>query len=111
MTVIFKTIKPVKVIRDEAGMGTHPDFPSCDEIGETLGKRFRKWLDRNNGGVLIDKFEDRASEELQKSWFELGEYNCSDWTPKCNIPQAFLISIHDTEDGPIAVFFIPWGEV
>ncbi len=48
-------------------------------------------------------------------WFELDApehlieryTDISDWQPVCDKAGSFLLSIHDTEDGPVALFFAP----
>lgn len=101
------SIKPVKVERDQDGYWVHPDFPEWDEgTGRDV---IDKWFNDNGIRFEIDMFEDSdtASEELKDRYFEHGECDISEWNPSCNAEHAFLLSIHDTEDGPVAVFAVP----
>lgn len=100
-------IKAVDVIRDECGMWTHPDFPHWDE-GVDISV-MNKWFGDNDGTWFIETLEDCNQDDLVDDWFEQGNFNCSKWKPKCSKSGSFLLSIHDTDDGPIAAFFVPNG--
>ena len=96
-------IKEVEVKRGELGMWTHPDFPNRDE--DVSIDDLVNWFHKNNGHWFHDRFERSASVELQDKWCKDGD--CSEWIPECGQPGSFLLSIHDTDVGPVATFFCP----
>lgn len=98
-------IQPETVTRDQHGFWTHSQLPYWDE-GTTWADA-RKWFTAQNLALHLDQFEDSASRELQDAFYEQGECNCTQWQPCCHAHGAFLISIHDSEDGPIAMFAAP----
>ncbi|OXX29104.1 hypothetical protein [Vibrio sp. V08_P9A1T1] len=99
-----KTIKPVEVQRVN-GFWTHPDLPV---FGEYVTKEDIKEFERNNNLVFfcVEMGED-ASQEFVDEWFEDGLDDCSPWEPTPPSARAFLLSIRDTEDGPMAWFAEP----
>jgi hypothetical protein len=48
-----------------------------------------------------------APEEVHDSYFEKGEPSCAGWEPTKPDSKAFLLSIHDTEDGPVSWWAVP----
>lgn len=98
-------IHQVAVSRDNEGMWTHPDFLCWDE--GTSESDIKAWFNLQNITYYLEKFEDTADEELIDKWFESGVADCRAWTPSCTTKGAFLLSIHDTEEGPVALFAIP----
>ncbi|MCG7551588.1 hypothetical protein [Pseudoalteromonas sp. Of7M-16] len=98
-------IKPVKVERDENGWWVHPDLPKWDE--GTCQNEIAAWFEKNRVTYFIDHFESSATEEQSNRWFEEGNCDCSDWQPTCDEDNSFLLSIHDTEYGPIGIFAVP----
>tara|TARA_Y100000588_G_scaffold186210_1_gene200081 strand:+ start:22511 stop:23161 length:651 start_codon:yes stop_codon:yes gene_type:complete len=98
-------IKATEVNRDENGWWVHPDLP---EWGEGVAEaEIAAWFKSNGITHFIDCFEHSASDELNDKWFDGGICDCSDWLPSCDAPDSFLLSIHDTDDGPIALFAVP----
>jgi hypothetical protein len=92
------------VKRDEYGFWSHSVF---DEFGdeEIIPE---DWFTSRGVKVASVKFEYDAPEELQNDWFEDGEPDCSAWNP--SRPEGdgwFVLSIHDTDDGPICVWAHP----
>lgn len=98
-------IKALEVNRDERGMWSHPDFPRWDE-GTSI-ECMSKWFSANKGNHYIDTLENSARDEVSEAWFDGELESCLDWTPHCSKNNAFLLSVHDTEDGPVAVYFVP----
>lgn len=99
------TIKPAIVERDENGYWTHPDFP---DFGETIpNSEIAHWLCENQIGYVTQWMEYDAPEDVSNKYFEEGDPDISGWNPECNIEGAFLLSVHDTEDGPVALFAHP----
>ncbi|WP_345857472.1 hypothetical protein [Shewanella algae] len=101
----MNTIKPTPVVRDDYGYWTHPDLPVWDE--GTTREQIDAWAKENNGTIVVEWMDGDAPEEVADRYFEVGEADCSYWYPHCSKAGNFLLSIHDTEDGPIAMFFVP----
>ncbi|MBU2113673.1 MAG: hypothetical protein KKE94_07850 [Gammaproteobacteria bacterium] len=95
----------LKIERDEDGLWTHPDYPEWDE--GTKSDEIAEWEKTNSVKIDWLMMDGDASDELVDAWFEGSTNNCSEWQPKCEVPGSFLLSIHDTEDGPVALFAIP----
>ncbi|QBJ01006.1 hypothetical protein Rostov7_00045 [Vibrio phage Rostov 7] len=101
-------IKAQDVKRDEHGFWTHDDFPKFEITEFKSSEQWDKWLKDNKVGFRVIWFEDDASEDLQDRYFEDSDLKAvAEWNPACESKDAFLISIHDSEDGPLAVFAIP----
>lgn len=99
-------IQPVKVERDVDGMWTHPDFPAWDE--DVSEVEMYKWFSENNINHHVIWFQYEADVEMYEKWFnEDDDFTFSQWKPTCDIKGSFLLSIHDTEDGPVALFAYP----
>ncbi|WP_342345782.1 hypothetical protein [Shewanella dokdonensis] len=98
-------IKPADIIRDNDGLWTHPDLPEWDE--GTTKEQVDAWASENGGTIHVEWMDGNAPQELTDRYFEVGEPDCSYWYPCCNKEGNFLLSIHDTEDGPVALFFVP----
>jgi hypothetical protein len=97
-------VNQVEVKRDENGWWTHPEMPEWGENAPIT--EINEWLNSNGLTWYIDRFEN-TSVELNDKWFVQGICDCSEWQPSCDEPDSFLLSIHDTEDGPVAVFAVP----
>ncbi|MGI2021682.1 hypothetical protein [Shewanella glacialipiscicola] len=97
-------IQAVTVERDE-GYWTHPDLPEWDE--GTPRAECIAWAAANGGDFVVIWFEADAPENLIERYFDDGDIDISDWNPVCDKVGSFLLSIHDTEDGPVALFFAP----
>jgi hypothetical protein len=97
-------IKETEIKRNLDGYWTHPDYPPWEDY---VGKYVVKdWEEKNMVNLYFEHFELTASDALHHSYFESGSANISDWKPECSIDNSFLISIHDTEDSPVAVFAV-----
>ncbi|MEK6294419.1 MAG: hypothetical protein V4793_24135, partial [Paraburkholderia tropica] len=94
-----KLLTPRKILRDEDGYLSHPDFPICDE-GTNAGK-FLDAFGIDAEFVAMESDDPVAAER----YFEAGEAHCSYWTPKPPEGDGWiLLEIFDTEDGPCALF-------
>lgn len=107
-------IKPEEVIKDEYGFWEHSQYPDFGELTEDdmdeINKIWMQWLSDNKLVWGCVSFESDASDELIEDWFENESMDCSAWNPTPPTDNAILISIHDTEDGPYAVFVMPRKE-
>lgn len=101
----MNTIKPAPVVRDDFGYWTHPDLPEWDE--GTTREQIDAWAKENQGVIVVEWMDGDAPQEVADRYFEVGEADCSYWYPHCAKADNFLLSIHDTEDGPVALFFVP----
>lgn len=99
------SLAPVEIERDNDGYWTHPNFPVMGE--NTTIKEADKWFSSSGLSICAKWFELEAPEDQVERFFDDGNINISDWVPQCEKPGAFLISIHDTEDGPLALFVFP----
>ena len=101
-------LRPAEVRRDEDGYWSHPEFP---EWGEgTLQQEITEWTNQRHvtiSSLLLEFDESPEACEAQEKYFKEGEPDCSLWNPQPKSPDGFLISIHDTEDGPCALFAYP----
>jgi DNA polymerase-3 subunit epsilon len=95
--------------RDKCGFYSHPQRPEwCESVTKI---EIDKWKIENGVEIFCDSFEDSANDKMQNEWFYDGVYDCSEWKPECNKPGAILLSIHDTEDGPIAIYATPFKTI
>lgn len=93
--------RAVPVIRDENGFFQHPVTLLLDE-----GTDCKAWAGRYGLECKAIWMQDDASAEITDRYFASDDPDCSYWTP---IPPEgndwMLASIHDTDDGPVALFF------
>ncbi len=101
----MNTIKPAPVVRDDNGYWTHPDLPEWDE--STTKEQIDAWAKENQGAIVVEWMDGDAPQEVADRYFEVGDADISYWYPHCAKAGNFLLSIHDTEDGPVALFFVP----
>lgn len=85
-------IKPVVPVRDNDGFWTHPDLPIWED--GTTNRTMNEWAIRSGGQLAVD--------------FAQEGILVSDWEPTCRFEGSFLLSIHDTDDGLCAFFFVPF---
>ncbi|HGS5355291.1 TPA: 3'-5' exonuclease [Vibrio cholerae] len=98
------TIKKLPVERDEMGFWTHPELPNFGEfVSITAIEEFEA---KNNITVKTVPMESDSSQELIDKWFDDGE-SCLDWEPTAPSKSSFILSIHDTEDGPYVWWAVP----
>jgi hypothetical protein len=101
-------IKKVEVNRDSDGFWTHPDLP---DWGETISRsEFEAWEAENQIKTKFVYMDGDAEQSFVDEWFEDGICDCSPWIPTFPSDSAFLLSIHDTEDAPVAIFAEPLTE-
>lgn len=97
------TIQKQEVVRDQLGLWSHSDLPDfgefvslqrLDEWGASVGVRV----------VVIEMFEEAAPDPLS-DYDDLGD--CSAWVPIAPASSAFILSIHDSESGPVCWWAVP----
>lgn len=94
-----KRIQPFEVERDEDGYWVHPAFPSFED--ELLASEWRDFLRKHGLEAEFVGMEGDAPDEVTDRYFELGDPDCSAWTPTSPTGEGwFLFGIWDTEDGP-----------
>ncbi|CAH7410730.1 hypothetical protein VCHA53O466_50249 [Vibrio chagasii] len=102
-------ISPEESHRDEDGAWTHSEFP---DFGEWVDqKTLDDWATEQEFTVVIKMLDgdDCVPEEIADRFFDMSEpyIGFAFWEPSLPADGAFLLSIHDTEDGPCAWFAIP----
>lgn len=98
-------IKEIEVSRDKNGWWTHPELP---EFGDSSTvHQILEWFKSNHIKPSFILMSDDCQEGFVEKWFDEGLTNCSPWTPTPPNKNSFLLSIHDTEDGPVAWFATP----
>lgn len=98
-------IKPEAVNRDNSGYWVHSQYPNWEE--GTTEKEINAWCKDNNVTFHAVWFEHDAPDMAQHNYYDLGHDSCVGWEPSPPVPGAFCFSIHDTEDGPVALFLAP----
>lgn len=103
-----QAIEPVEVMRDAEGWWSHPQYlmePEFEDVDALTLERYRSYLTDRGVESSYTTMESDDYVEFER-YCETGDANCSAWTP---LPPDgtgwFILSIHDTEDGPICV----WG--
>ena len=104
----IKPILPVEVVRDEDGWFTHPQYftePEWDGVDCMTQAEFDKYIAERGIETATTSLEGDDS-EMHERYCEEGQVDCTAWTPSKPAGEGwFMLSIHDTEDGPICV----WG--
>lgn len=103
----IKPIEPVEVVRDAEGWFSHPQYftePEWD-IDSMTSEDFYNYLkDRDIDYAITDMEGDDF--DMHTRYCEEGQCDCSAWEPSRPAGDGwFVLSIHDTEDGPVCV----WG--
>ncbi len=96
-------IGPAEVQRDAEGWWTHPSIPEFDEGQEA---EYRAWI---KGQWLVTSFDllehEDADHPSYVEYYENGGTDVSAWHPTPPDGDGwFVLSIHDTEDGPVFVW-------
>ena len=99
-------IQPAPVERDAQGWWSHPGIPNFDEDMNA----WRAWIDAQGLDIKYKMLEDEPEEHpVWRSYFEDESPSVANWTvapPKGD--GWFVLSIHDTEDGPVWVWARRW---
>lgn len=98
-------LQATSIERCKNGYWTHPELP---DFGETVSKEKLAEFESEQGfSVQFVYMDGDAPEEVHDSYFEKGSPSCTGWEPRKPDSKAFLLSIHDTEDGPVAWWAVP----
>lgn len=101
---IMKLIQPMAVTRDELGFWSHPDIPDFDEDGQA----YRAWLKHQGLETSFASLESEDDDHpVYKSYYHDDDPDPSvaGWNPDPPKGEGwFVLSIHDTEDGPYYVW-------
>lgn len=101
--VNMNLIQPAEVVRYADGSWTHPDFPQWDE--STLLKTVNDWFEAQGLERGVVFFEYDVPQDLLNAWLENGHAPLAKWEPtKPEGEGWFMLSIHDTEDGPVCIW-------
>lgn len=104
----IKPIVPVDVVRDDDGWFCHPQYfsePEWEDPESMTLEQFEKYVAERGVETAITSLES-DDPEANDRYCEDGQVDCSAWEPsKPDGEGWFMLSIHDTEDGPICV----WG--
>lgn len=94
-----------QVIRNKEGFWTHSRLPYMGEyITDEAICAFER---ENNIKVKVITMNADADEVIFDKWLNKGD-SCIDWKPTKPSISAFLLSIHDTEDGPVSWWAEPF---
>lgn len=105
-------LEPVPLVRTALGYYCHPTFDLywTKKFGQAEGCSAEEWQElKTYFGIevcTVDMEHDLdESSQVYKDFFEKGGCDVSGWTPSTpNGDGWFLLSINDTEDGPIAMW-------
>jgi len=107
-------LQPIEVVRDDYGFFYHPEYYSNLEalLMNRESPTAEEWakLQKDLGITISHKWlEDDASAEIRDLYFDGNVEACALWNPSKPDSQNdwFIISIHDTEDGPICLWAKP----
>lgn len=93
-------IEPKEVVRNNSGNWTHPAVPDWGE-GESV-ETIKAWFDAHQIEWRSVALEDDLSAEEYDRWAAKGDYDAEGWEPtKPDGTGWFVLSIHDTDDGPV----------
>ncbi|MHC6528844.1 hypothetical protein [Vibrio proteolyticus] len=111
--MIEQKIKPAKIQRDKNGYWTHPGVPNFGESATVA--RLSDW-GRSVGIIVyfLPMAEDPlVNDSYVEQWFKNHSSECLDWNPQPeSLPferdGTFLLSIHESEDGPTSWWAVPF---
>lgn len=100
-------MEAIEVERNEDGHWTHPDYSALFGNREIISPdEFKSFCDKHGIESSITEMECDNNQTVIDSYFEDGNPNISGWEPSQPDGDGWFIgSIHDTEDGPLCVWF------
>ncbi|EOT9470148.1 hypothetical protein ACNEOW_004531, partial [Escherichia coli] len=95
------------VERSEDGYWTHPEYANLFGDREVISAdEFSSFCKQHGIESSIVKMENDNNQTVIDAYFEDGNQNISGWEPGMPDGEGWFVgSIHDTEDGPICVWF------
>jgi hypothetical protein len=100
------------ITRDSYGNYQHPELPDFDG-SECITKDMRDdWQSEMDFNLVINTMDCEVDED-HPAWvhyFENGDAGFGEWDPEAPSADAVLLSIHDTEDGPVAWWAVECAE-
>ena len=92
------------VHRDDYGSYQHSQLPDFDGA-ECISKQvFCKWQEEMDFKLVISRMDCEVTED-HPAWIHYlkdGDAGFGEWVPEAPSENSILLSIHDTEDGPVA---------
>lgn len=104
----MRKLSALPVKRDEMGQWCHPVYAALFGHRESISPdEFKVWTTSQGVKSAIVELECDADEKAIKSYFEDGNPDFSGWTPSKPTEGDgwFIGSIHDTEYGPVCIWF------
>lgn len=99
----MQQIKPMEPQRGQHGYWTHPDVPDIETDAQ-----FKAWQAEHGfqlSIVLLESDDGIGSEDVRQRYFEEGDSDILAWQPsKPDGEGWFIVSIHDSEDGPVCLW-------
>ncbi|ELT9609735.1 hypothetical protein R8O49_005507 [Raoultella planticola] len=88
------------------GFWTHPCFDElCGDREGVTTAEFNEWVDAN-GLQSSMSFLECSDDEEARAEYESGEGSFTKWSPERPDGDGWFVgSIHDTEDGPVCIWF------
>jgi hypothetical protein len=95
-------IQPAPVERDAEGWWSHPGIPDFDEDHAA----YKAWLEAQGLDIKYTLLDDEDDEHpVRQSYFDNEDTGVSAWEVAPPRGEGwFVLSIHDTEDGPVWVW-------
>ncbi|MCT8866268.1 hypothetical protein [Shewanella xiamenensis] len=92
------------VQRDEYGDYKHSQLPDFDGAECVSKEVISKWQEEMDFTLVINHMDCEITEDHPAlvHYFEDGDAGFGEWCPEAPSENAILLSIHDTEDGPVA---------
>lgn len=99
-------ITPLTIKRDENGYWTHPAYDAyCDGREYIPNSEYDRWLKEIGMELEIICLEYDDESPTQLRYFELGYPGVREWEPSMPDGEGwFIVSIHDTDDGPVCIW-------
>jgi hypothetical protein len=107
VTLNVPKLEKFEIKREWNGFGFHPLYPNWDD--DTQEDVMVKWF-TDNGGKFGYVTMEHDNDELNDQWCNGELTSCLAWTPTPPTEESILLSIHDTDSGPIAAYLIPFTQ-
>ncbi len=104
----MQKIQPEVVVRGKSGYWTHSKVPDWGEFAPP--DVLAQWQLEHGIDIDFVWMEEDGDLEFVERWFDEGLYDVTPWTPTPPSDDHFLLSICETEDGPISWWAVPRKE-